>query len=132
MTFVFDLCEIFLVLFVKIVILIILNSSCLDFRGWRPEGATNTGHFNQSFDNVTWKAAYVPFTAVLDRRQKPPVVCSPPPVPTTKPQWALHGWKPPCIFATWWVTTVIGQGVGQRRDRKTNLLSQKKRKQTNK
>uniref|UniRef100_A0A8C3BUL8 Leucine rich repeat containing 28 n=1 Tax=Cairina moschata TaxID=8855 RepID=A0A8C3BUL8_CAIMO len=68
-------------------------------RGWRPERAANTGHLNQPFDNLTGKAAYVPFAAVLDCRPQPPVVCSAPPVPATKPQRAFHGWKPPCISA---------------------------------
>lgn len=127
MTFVFDYCEFFCGLVHENSC---INSHCLfvDCRGWRPEGAANIGHLNQSFDNVTWKAAYVPFTAVLDRRPKPPVVCSPPPLPAPKPQRALHGWKPPCLFATWWVTTVTGLGVGQSRDRKTNFPSPKEEK----
>lgn len=113
------------VLFVK-VILLILNAPCLDCRGWRPEGAANAGHFNQPFDNVTWKAAHVPFAAVPDCRPKPPVVCSPPPLPTTKPQRALHGWEPPRVFATRWVTTVIVLGGGSEEESKLSIPTRKK------
>lgn len=106
----------------KTITLTYLNTSCLDCRGWRSEGAANTGYFDQSLDNVTWKAAYVPLAAVLDCRPEPPVVCSPPSVPAPKPQRALHGWEPPCISASGWVTAFTGLGVGQRRDGETSLL----------
>lgn len=122
--------HIFVVLFVKTLTLIILSASRLDCRGWRPEGAANVGHFNQSFDNVTRKAAHVPVAAVPDCRPKPPVVCSPPPVPATEPQRALHGWKPPRVFATWWVTTVIGLrgGLDKRQEKQLSIPKTEKKK----
>lgn len=55
-------------------------------RGWRPAGAADSGHLHEPPDDVTREAAHVPFAAVPDCRQEPPVVCAPPPVPAALPQ----------------------------------------------
>lgn len=81
------------------------DSPCLLCRGWRPAGAADPGHLHEPPDDVTREAAHVPFPAVPDCRQEPPVVCAPPPVPAAQPQRALHGWKPPGIPAPGWVPT---------------------------
>lgn len=75
------------------------NSPCLLCRGRRPARAADPGHLHEPPDDVTREAAHVPFPAVPDCRQEPPVVCAPPPVPAAQPQRALHGWQPPGIPA---------------------------------